>query len=541
MATFNANPIGEDWRALWLVRSRILHTNLGFWLILLGYNPRKYKFENPLYTLYALLFFALWIFMVLILLADTAGGLLLLLPYPTPQTAAVAVGIVSLLAALMLSLWRASRRSPFVFDEVDAQLLCQTPLSRQLVALAWFVEAWLWRALGVWAAATVLGYALEEALYPGELTAADLPRYLWSGLRVVLVALLIYLFLEALVWAVGAWRLRGDQTRPELRWLVPGVGLVLAAGFVLLRQALPLDLWPFSWMLRAGLGGAALPAALGAAAVLAGLGLLALWRAARGMSLARAAQETNGREVPPGTLLAAPELAPGMEGARSGRAPSRLPVMIGLKAVTRRSLVQSTRRVPVGQVLAWLILVGLVVGLLRVTGWGAQIWLVGLWLLFTAQVAAGALRRDLSRWWLLRSLPFDSDDLLLANLALPVAGVWLLGLVGLLALGLPSVPYVAVFSLVYFTGAVGAALGGAVDVLRQSKTQRLLTGYVPGLTIIGFLLGALTVVLPGGLAWLALSSWNGSEGFAVGLAAAAGVLVDGVLWLWAADQLRRIG
>ena len=30
----------------------------------------------------------------------------------------------------LYSLWRASRRSPFVFTEEDAHLVCQTPVSR---------------------------------------------------------------------------------------------------------------------------------------------------------------------------------------------------------------------------------------------------------------------------------------------------------------------------------------------------------------------------------------------------------------------------
>jgi hypothetical protein len=97
------------------------------------------------------------------------------------------------------------------------------------------------------------------------------------------------------------------------------------------------------------------------------------------------------------------------------------------------------------------------------------------------------LRADLSRWWLLRSLPFSSGNLLLAELALPAL---LATLLGWLALGLASVlggfavpPPILVPFLVFVAGFAGAA-----DIARRSKTADLMVGSAAPVSETGVLL-----------------------------------------------------
>ena len=47
-----------------------------------------------------------------------------------PPQIALGLAEISLAGWTLYSLWRASRRSPFVFTEEDAHLVCQTPVSR---------------------------------------------------------------------------------------------------------------------------------------------------------------------------------------------------------------------------------------------------------------------------------------------------------------------------------------------------------------------------------------------------------------------------
>src|SRR5512142_1261337 len=250
-----ANSLRSDWRAIRLVRSRVLFTELAFWLVLLGYEPQKRRFGNPGYLAYAIAFFALWIFMVLLLLADWAARLLLFLPFGGPGTSAVLLGGLGLLVWVLVALFQAVQRSPFAFSEQDALLLCAAPLDRRLVALAWFGEGWLVRSTPVWVAAIVLGYALLQAQSPRELTTADLPAFLLAGLRMFSVALPLSLGGLALAWAAGARRLRGQFDTAKLGWVAPAltvlvVGMTLALGPA---GALPW-LAPVSFPVRAGLG-----------------------------------------------------------------------------------------------------------------------------------------------------------------------------------------------------------------------------------------------------------------------------------------------
>src|SRR5512140_2397619 len=82
-------PLFNDLRAVWLVRSRVLQGDLKFWLVVAGYDTRTSSFNNRLYLVYVVIFFALWIFMVLTLLADFAARFLKSLPFGSITEAAV--------------------------------------------------------------------------------------------------------------------------------------------------------------------------------------------------------------------------------------------------------------------------------------------------------------------------------------------------------------------------------------------------------------------------------------------------------------------
>ena len=537
-----------DLRAVWLVRWRRLLSQLEFWLVLIGYNRRTRSFSSRIYLVYVIIFFSLWIFMVLTLLADFGRQVLGTLSGVTPLAAAVALGEIVFVIYFLIELYLASRRSPFVFSEADAHLLCVTPVDRRYVAALWLLGGWLERGLFLWPGAVVLGYALLEAQLARELTVADLPLYLWAGLRMLVVAVLLHLAAQSLAWSAGAWRLQSKRDLRVLRWVAPVLAVLLGAVWLLMGSragvVAQIGHWALILPLRAGLGAASLPAGLGLALMWAFLGMALLWAASREMSLARASQETRGQEAMQAAVLTGAfdlrqELAQ-RQRLGTGRKPSQLPARPGPGALVWRNAVQGGRSFTLGQAIAWLSLTGLTLGAVLVTDRGARAWFLVLWLLFTGQRTTLSLRKDLSRWWLLRQLPYTSGDLVLLDMMLPLAGVGLVGL-GILIAGLfLGIPVPALISWLFLPGAVGAALAAAVDILLQCRTERLLAGNVPGLTLRAILLGALALGLPGGLGWLASARWGLWPWAAILAMLAVSVGLDYGLYRLAGAALRRI-
>jgi hypothetical protein len=537
-----------DLRAVWLVRWRRLLSQLEFWLVLIGYNRRRRSFSSRIYLVYVIIFFSLWIFMVLTLLADFGRQVLEALSGVAPLAAAVALGEIVFVLYFLIELYLATRRSPFVFSEPDAHLLCLTPVDRRYVAGLWLLGAWLERGLFLWPGAVVLGYAFLEARLARELTVADLPLYLLAGFRMLVVAVLLHLAAQSLAWSAGAWRLQGKRDIPALRWVAPLLALVLVAGWLLTGPrggaVAQIAYWAAVLPLEAGLGIASLPAGLGLASTWALLGMAILWSSSCKVSLARASQETRGHEAMQAALLTGAfdlrqELAQ-RQRLGTGRRPSRLPARPGQGALVWRNAVQGERSFALGQAVAWVSLIGLTLGVVLVTNWGARAWFVVLWLIFAGQRTTLSLRKDLSRWWLLRQLPYPSGDLVLLDIILPLTGIGLVGLGILIASLFLDIPVPAVIIWLFLPGAVGVALAAAVDILLQCRTERLLAGNVPGLTLRAVLLGALVLGLPGGLAWLASARWGLPVWSGILGMLAVSVGLDYALYRLAGSALRRI-
>ena len=533
-----------DLRAVWLVRSRAVWSDLGFWLVLIGYNPRQRKISNPLYFVYAVLFFALWVFIVLTLLADYAARFLVGLPFASPQGAAIGVGVLAALALFLYELFRATQRSPFVFSDADAHLLVLTPVDRRPVALFWLLTAWLERGLGVWAGAVVIGYALLQAQFPRAMTPADLPVYLFAGARMFIIAVPLYLALLSLAWAIGAWRLRGAREPANLRWIAP-VAALLLAGLAYLISPGVLVFWfvPLTNPVAAGLGLSPWGIGFGVALIEAGLALGALWWAARRMSLTRAAQETRDREAIQAARLSWRfDLAEDLEQKqrlRTGHPPSRLPARPGRGALAWKGVVQFTRDLRLTDALTWLSLFGLALGLLALPNWGVRAWGILFWVLLASGWMITPLRRELARWWIFRQLPFASQNSISSLLALPVATIWLAGLLALGAALLLRIPVTWAAIALYLVSAPIVGLAAAIDVLRRSKSQDLLVGRVPDLTILSVLLGLLLLGLVGGAAFLFIRAALPAEiglVFLVGF----GLLVLYLEWQAAGGLLRRV-
>ena len=55
--------------AVWMVRSRQLASQIRFWVAIVGYDPRDRSIGQNIYLVYLAVFFSLWGFAILSLLA----------------------------------------------------------------------------------------------------------------------------------------------------------------------------------------------------------------------------------------------------------------------------------------------------------------------------------------------------------------------------------------------------------------------------------------------------------------------------------------
>ena len=289
-----------------MVRSRQIAQKLSFWLALIGYNPRDHSLSHRIYLVYATIFMSLWGFAMLLFAASATATVLTIPGIRSANQVAAQVSLFILVIWFLFQLWQVSHRSPFVFSEEDAYLICQTPVRRSFVALSWFVGDWFTQALPFWALGVTFGFAMIETQLGGNVPFSELFAYLVSGLRALSVFFSLHLGLLAALWALGALRLQGNRER---RWLPRLVLIVilLVAGCLLLGIIMPefaalvapvggAILWPLRYSLQAAFSLHAWTSGMILAFGIAILGLVALVIAGEGLNLSRAVQESTQRE-----------------------------------------------------------------------------------------------------------------------------------------------------------------------------------------------------------------------------------------------------
>ncbi|MBE0409045.1 MAG: hypothetical protein IBX69_04860 [Anaerolineales bacterium] len=528
-----------DLQTTWLVMSRKLRTQLEFWLLLVDYDREARPLSNILYQVYLFVFMSLWGLAMLTLLADFGGQALAAIPLIPAETSALAVAAVAFTLFFLLELYAATQRSPLVFSEADAHLLCQTPLDRRIVAVIWFLRAWMFRALIIWPASIMMGYALLEAQFGGELDIVHLPLYLLAGLRMLVVAIPLHLGLHSLAWSLGTWRLHGNQDLPALRWSAHLFGVFMFASCVcttLIPGASSQTwLWPLVLPLQAGLGTTPLPPGIAVSLSWAVLGIFSLWMLASRISLARAAQETSLQEA----LQAAKwTMAFGLEQEikqrqrlGSGRKPSRLPLRPGLAALLWRNAVQSLRSFRLNQIFSWVWIYGLTLGVLLVQDWWVRTLLIVLWLYLLGNRAVIYVKADLKNWWLLRQLPFAFHQITLTNAFLPLIGIGLAASLALLMAFLMGIRIHPLLPWLLLPGIVGIALAAGLDLVIRAKAERLTAGSPPLTTFLTTLMAALALGIPGGLGWLALTYLHFPIWLGILIALAVSLGLDYALYL----------
>jgi hypothetical protein len=530
--------------AAWFIRSRQMATEFRFWLAITGYNPRDRSLSQRIYLVYAAVFFSIWGFAVLSMLAAAAAGLLTGISPAAPLTAAAGLSVLALAAWGLYRLFLATRRSPIAFSEEDRYLICQTPADRRAIAFAWFPGAWIPSALPFWAIAVVFGFAQIELALSGKATLADAPRYIAAGLRALAVVLPLQAGLLAGVWAAGAHRLHPGNARSPVRLLAPA--LVVASLALWLGTSLPgmAQLAQAAWggmtfpLLSAYAGQPWLPGVLVALAATAA-GLWLLRAAAAEMNLNQAARESSGEEALTAVaLLGNPDQAAQSRDERRLGAPRTSSLLDSLRigALNWKQGLRGLRLFQLRDVAPWLILLSAALGGVLIPSWGPQLWGLVVWTLVAGQQTAAPLRRDLQRWWLLRQLPISNQRLIVSEITLPAALALVTTWLALLA-AFSLAPEVRLGLALAAPGAVAVtAAAAALDVVRQSKSIRLIAGIIPDGTALGVILG----LLGPGLALFLINALPGLAWFAGLVSLALSWLLANLFLKMAASALRKM-
>ena len=278
--------------AVWLVRKRQVGSRMRFWTAIVGYDPRDHSLSHNLYLLYVIVFFSLWGFAMLALIADWCAALLKLFTGFSPNQAAILLTILILLADVLWRSYRYARRTPFIFSEDDAVLICQTPVDRRQVAIAWLFGDWILAGLPYWAGVLTLSFACQQLAKPEGIIWVHLPIYILTGLRAASIMLPLHLAFMTSTYVFGTLRLRRDKNLTYLRLIPLSVGVCLLLLVRFFQPSFRFLLWPLIYPLEAGFGVTGWLAGFFVVVLLAALSLLALYIVSRELNLSRASQES---------------------------------------------------------------------------------------------------------------------------------------------------------------------------------------------------------------------------------------------------------
>jgi hypothetical protein len=515
---------------VWTLFRRRTFSRLAYWCLALGFDLRDRSLTNRFYFIYFCAFWLAWMVVVFAMLGSALAGSFEFLPTVSPPALVVLLGAFILAGWGLVQLWQVTGRSPFVFGEPDAFLLCQAPIGRRSVGLAWFLMDWLATVLPFAAGAILFSFALAENALPHAVSFRDLPAYFVASLRALIIILPLQMGIQAVLWGVGALRLSRNRLPEQWFWprlltlplglglltalFLPGWRIIVMAPLAFLLQAAFSDVLSQSgWLVRAGLGLLVLTL---------GLASLLVW--ADRIHLGRAAQETrlqSNIRLARGTMnYELARIISRQSKMKATRPPSQLPVRSGAWMLAWKDLVQSWRSMHTSQVLRWVWIFFLSLGIFLAPGWVVQLIIGGIWSVSLGSLVTSRLRSDLARWWLLRSLPLRDSDLLLAQLG-PACGLGVL--LSWLALALANPPssfgWLAAVLIPFLV--VSTALGSARDILDHARARVLMTpglaeenvprqdiqGVLTILISVGLPLGLLAwgSFHPGGLMWMLLS------------------------------------
>ncbi|MEA1977569.1 MAG: hypothetical protein U9N80_06680 [Chloroflexota bacterium] len=506
-----------------MIRSKQVTSNIDFWLSLVVHDTHDRSVLTLVYLLYVIAFFSVWTLAVMFLFSD------LLVNTLSPLLASLGIAfadIIPILGMLLLALWslyliyKATNRSPLVFSEDDAHLLCQTPADRRFVTLTWFLSEWPSSALLFLAAAATVGFALLELDINNGIRVMSVGNLTVAALKPLWIIIPLHLGLFAVAWVIGVYRLQRDVKRLKimrtLRILVVILVVtlfVVALGRILFpsyftkfQPLLSFLTYPLDAAFLEGSWGLGLAVSFG----LMTLSLAVLWQISDTLNLSRAAQETHHLQAQRvafriGDHDRIRELKD-RERLGSMHVTSRIPTFPGAWMLTWKDVVQSQRTLAISRLWSWLVILLLTfsgtVAWVILEGSASIFVLIVYWTLLVSQQTSARFMKDLGNWWLVNSLPMSARRIIIHDVVRPVfttiAITWIaLGMSSLLGLSISpiivcSVPFVV----------VGISFSSVFDMLRQADVGMLLVGRPPSIGLVGLAISMFCIAIPSAVYFL---------------------------------------
>jgi hypothetical protein len=514
---------------VWTLFSRHTLSRLAYWLSALGYDLRDRSITNRIYLIYFCVFWLAWFIAVLALLGGgIASEFVSIQNYTPPAHLVIVLAEYTLIIWVLVVFWQVSKRSPFAFSQEDAYLLCQTPVSRRKIGLAWFLQGIVGVFILFAAGSILLSFGLTEWRSQSEITITVIFEYLKAILRTVLVVMPIVVGWQAGLWGLGALRLHQRKQIIWLRLVLFGFVLFFLASFFFpVLQSLLVA--PFSLPLEAAfmesISNSILLGGLGVSILYMVVGLAFLFLQTRNINLSRAAQETSYlTSTSQARRYGQFDLATSiLHRRRLGmtHTPSRLLYRSGSNILFWKDLLQSIRTLGFSEAFNLILIFGLSLGMFSSSNQAIQILMVVLWTIYAGSITTRRLRNDLARWWLFRSLPLPTKDLFKDEIILSFVIYTLAGWLALL-ISRPTLIFGLLSALLLPILVINTALATAHDILRNSKARILMSPSlaeenVPRQGILGILQGLITILIPFGVLVLSSSLFGHPEWGAVAI------------------------
>jgi len=289
-----------------MIRSKQVLSSINYWLAIVGYNIHDRSALTRVYLFYLVAFFSAWTLIVMFFVSDLMANTLS--PFLASQGIAF-TDIVPTIGTLILVLWslysihKATNRSPIVFSEDDAYIICQTPADRRFVTMAWFFGEWSSSILLVLALAATVGFALLELDINNGIRIMSVGHITVAALKPLGIIIPLHLGLFAVIWVVGVCRLQRDAQRIKVMRSLRILALILAvilfvvalgsillpSYFTIFQPLLSFLTFPLNTAFLDGVWGLGLAVSIG----LMTISVTLLWQISDNLNLSRAAQETH--------------------------------------------------------------------------------------------------------------------------------------------------------------------------------------------------------------------------------------------------------
>lgn len=494
-------------KAIHWIRSRQEERELAYWLSLVSFDHHDRSINNRIYLLYLVLFFSVWIFVTLTFFASGGSVILRLLNPDNPISAAVAIEIVIVGIWNTISLRQSLKRSPVVFSEQDATLICQMPVNPRRVILRWIFMPWVKSVVPLSLLASLLGFSLAEIVFPGA-GVNRLPEYAWYGFRALLAVIPIHSGLFVLQWLAGILVMQKSHDRHYLTWFFVSISIFIILFSFNLAQNL-VQAVQFSWNNPAilllypflsGFGQGNTWVALSISIFMAGILLGILYLASGKFNLGQAAEETSSFHTMSSArqygFNALSQQLRKKQKLGMTRSPSRLPALEGEKALIWKDLLQSQRSFELLSLSNWVAILGLMISIAILPDLSSRAFLFTIWVITVGKVSVLRLRSDLSCWAFVRQIPFSHKEFLKYDL---LSSFVLAGFLSIVGLFIGSVISGNPFEILAFMipGIIASVAGmSAADVIRRSRGDLLIDGLVADIGAGGIISGLLLAGLP---------------------------------------------